>query len=48
MTGEPSKRAVGVGGLHERDEPPFIRRLFEGKNLGKQLLKLTDPPLPVV
>jgi len=28
--------------------PSTLRRLFEGKNLGKQLLKLTDPPLPVV
>ena len=28
--------------------PATLRRLFEGKNLGKQLLKLTDPPLPVV
>ena len=27
--------------------PATLRRLFEGKNLGKQLLKLTDPPLPV-
>ncbi len=26
--------------------PATLRRLFEGKNLGKQLLKLTDPPLP--
>jgi len=28
--------------------PATLRRLFEGKNLGKQLLKLADPPLPVV
>lgn len=28
--------------------PATLRRLFEGKNVGKQLLKLTDPPLPVV
>jgi NADPH-dependent curcumin reductase CurA len=28
--------------------PATLRRLFEGKNLGKQLLKLTTPPLPVV
>jgi len=27
--------------------PATLRRLFEGKNLGKQLLKLADPPLPV-
>ena len=27
--------------------PATVRRLFEGKNLGKQLLKLTDPPLPI-
>lgn len=28
--------------------PATLRRLFEGKNLGKQLLKIADPPLPVV
>ena len=28
--------------------PATLRRLFEGDNLGKQLLKLTDRPLPVV
>ena len=28
--------------------PATLRRLFEGKNFCKQLLKLTDPPLPVV
>ncbi len=28
--------------------PATLRRLFEGKNVGKQLLKLTAPPLPVV
>jgi len=28
--------------------PATLRRLFEGKNVGKQLLKITDPPLPVV
>ncbi len=27
--------------------PATLRRLFEGKNFGKQLLKLADPPLPV-
>lgn len=27
--------------------PATLRRLFEGKNIGKQLLKLTDLPLPV-
>lgn len=27
--------------------PATLRRLFEGRNLGKQLLKLADPPLPV-
>jgi NADPH-dependent curcumin reductase CurA len=27
--------------------PATLRRLFEGQNLGKQLLKVTDPPLPV-
>ncbi len=27
--------------------PATLRRLFEGKNVGKQLLKLTAPPLPV-
>ena len=28
--------------------PATLRRLFEGKNVGKQLLKIADPPLPVV
>jgi NADPH-dependent curcumin reductase CurA len=28
--------------------PATLRRLFEGKNRGKQLLKIADPPLPVV
>ncbi len=28
--------------------PATLRRLFEGKNLGKQLLKAADPPLPVI
>jgi NADPH-dependent curcumin reductase CurA len=28
--------------------PKTLRRLFEGANLGKQLLKLADPPLPPV
>jgi NADPH-dependent curcumin reductase CurA len=27
--------------------PDTLRRLFEGKNLGKQLLKVADPPLPM-
>jgi NADPH-dependent curcumin reductase CurA len=27
--------------------PSTLRRLFEGANLGKQLLKVADPPLPV-
>ncbi len=27
--------------------PATLRRLFEGKNFGKQLLKLANPPLPV-
>jgi NADPH-dependent curcumin reductase CurA len=27
--------------------PATLRRLFEGKNFGKQLLKIADPPLPV-
>jgi NADPH-dependent curcumin reductase len=26
--------------------PATLRRLFEGKNFGKQLLKIVDPPLP--
>lgn len=26
--------------------PETLRRLFEGKNIGKQLLKISDPPLP--
>jgi NADPH-dependent curcumin reductase CurA len=25
--------------------PATLRRLFEGKNLGKQILKIADPPL---
>jgi NADPH-dependent curcumin reductase CurA len=25
--------------------PATLRRLFEGKNIGKQLLKIADPPL---
>lgn len=28
--------------------PATLRRLFEGKNFGKQMLKVADPPLPVV
>jgi NADPH-dependent curcumin reductase CurA len=28
--------------------PATLRRLLQGKNLGKQLLKLADPPLPRV
>jgi NADPH-dependent curcumin reductase len=28
--------------------PATLRRLFDGKNFGKQLLKIADPPLPVV
>lgn len=28
--------------------PATLRRLFEGKNRGKQLLKIADPPLPIV
>jgi NADPH-dependent curcumin reductase len=28
--------------------PATLQRLFEGKNFGKQLLKICDPPLPVV
>ncbi len=28
--------------------PATLRRLFEGKNVGKQLLKLAEPPLPVI
>jgi NADPH-dependent curcumin reductase CurA len=27
--------------------PATLSRLFEGKNFGKQLLKLADPPLPL-
>ena len=27
--------------------PATLNRLFEGKNFGKQLLKLSDPPLPI-
>jgi NADPH-dependent curcumin reductase CurA len=26
--------------------PATLRRLFEGKNVGKQLLKIAEPPLP--
>lgn len=28
--------------------PATLNRIFEGKNLGKQLLKIADPPLPIV
>ncbi|HYD43846.1 MAG TPA: NADP-dependent oxidoreductase [Phenylobacterium sp.] len=28
--------------------PATLNRLFDGRNLGKQLLKVADPPLPVV
>lgn len=28
--------------------PATLRRLFEGKNFGKQLLKAAEPPLPIV
>jgi len=34
-----------VTGLKEA--PVTLRRLFEGRNLGKQLLKVADPPLPL-
>ena len=27
--------------------PDTLKRLFTGENLGKQLLKLSDPPLPL-
>ena len=27
--------------------PKTLNRIFEGKNIGKQLLKLSDPPLPL-
>ena len=46
---------IAAGKLHAAQDmrhgfdaiPATLRRLFEGKNLGKQLLKLADPPLPV-
>lgn len=49
-------RLIAEGKLKTADDvqhgfeniPATLRRLFEGKNLGKQLLKITDPPLPVV
>lgn len=49
-------KLMAEGKLHTTDDvqegfeniPATLRRLFEGKNLGKQLLKITDPPLPVV
>ncbi len=48
------ERWVKAGELHFREDiaqgfesaPTTLRRLFEGKNFGKQLLKLADPPLP--
>jgi NADPH-dependent curcumin reductase CurA len=49
-------RLMAAGKLHAAEDvqhgfdqiPATLRRLFEGKNLGKQLLKLADPPLPRV
>jgi len=46
---------VGAGKLRFAEDivdglehaPDTLRRLFEGKNLGKQLLKVADPPLPM-
>ncbi len=39
------KEDIREGGLE--DCPATLRRLFEGANLGKQLLKVAEPPLPV-
>jgi len=47
-------KLMAEGKLHTAEDiqhgfencPATLRRLFEGKNLGKQLLKLADPPLP--
>lgn len=47
-------RWVGEGRIeHEEDiqtglesAPSTLRRVFEGRNRGKQLLKIADPPLP--
>jgi NADPH-dependent curcumin reductase CurA len=46
---------VAAGRIHVAEDivegferaPATLRRLFEGGNLGKQLLKVADPPLPV-
>ena len=48
-------KLIGEGKLKTADDvqhgfeniPATLRRLFEGKNLGKQLLKITEPPLPL-
>lgn len=43
------KLVVGVDLQQGFDNiPATLRRLFDGKNHGKQLLKIADPPLPVV
>jgi len=47
-------RWVGEGKIrHEEDvqtglesAPSTLQRVFEGRNRGKQLLKIADPPLP--
>ncbi len=46
---------VGAGDIRYAEDvveglehaPDTLNRLFEGRNMGKQLLKLADPPLPV-
>jgi NADPH-dependent curcumin reductase CurA len=47
-------KLMAEGKLHTAEDvqegfdniPATLRRLFEGKNFGKQLLKIADPPLP--
>ncbi len=52
MSAHPGGRRVGKNRNQEaiqeglENAPATLLRLFEGKNRGKQLLKITDPPLP--
>jgi NADPH-dependent curcumin reductase CurA len=39
------KEDIREGGIE--DCPATLRRLFEGANRGKQLLKVAEPPLPL-
>jgi NADPH-dependent curcumin reductase CurA len=46
---------IRAGRIQQREDvqnglenaPKTFLRLFQGRNVGKQLLKLADPPLPV-